>query len=184
MLALKPYCFPAKQNIQDWTHFWLSRMNPFTWVVTPDLFSEIRITPARLKTLEVLFLCFALLSCKCIFVSSFLLFKHRENNKSPKKETQLGWGAGSENIPVFMFILAIGINRAWFSAQFCHSTLCLLLLRLVKLHWLPWNHLYSEQIETGWCSEGTAVISFQFYRLELLSDLLSQTCTQWSSPWC
>lgn len=60
-----------------------------------------------------------------------------------------------------MFILAIRVNRAWFNAQLCHSTLCLLLLMPVKLHWLPWNHHYSEQIETGGCSAWTAAVSFQ-----------------------
>lgn len=69
-----------------------------------------------------------------------------------------------------MFILAIGVNRAWFSAQLCHSTLCLLLLMQVKLHQPTWNH-YREQTETGWCSEWTAVISFQ------LSEI-------WTAEWC
>lgn len=140
MLAPKP-CFPSKTKHTGLDSLLTFQNESIHLRVAPDLFSEIRITPAQWETLEVLFLCLALLSCKCIFVSSFLQFKHRENNKSPKEETQLGWGAGSENIPVFMFILATGINRAWFSAQFCHSMLCLLLLRLAKLHWLPWNHL-------------------------------------------
>lgn len=119
-------------------------------------------------------LCFALLSCARTFISSYLQFKYKENNKSPKEETKLGWRAGGENIPVFMFILAVGVNMASFNSQLCHSTLCLLLLMSVKLHRLPWNHHCSEQIGTGWCSgaERTAAISFQ---------LLETGTAEWSA---
>lgn len=137
---------------------------------------------------EVLFLCFALL---CFPVSVFLPLpiccsNTRKTMKSSKEEIKLGWRAGSENIPVFMLIPAIGVNRAWFNAQLFYSTLCLIPLMPLKLHRLSWNHHYSEQTETGWCSgaEQTAAISLKLLATEPLNDLFSQICIRKSPPLC